>query len=129
MPIFDLKHAFYAAAGAVVGAITGYLLGIVLYIIVLCSGVFTDTSTPIGALILALTTSAGVYPLLFAFLIGALGFFAGWYMSHTQDEQNKPSTFVADVGPNLATVLPDILEQMRKSQGQKKQEDGPPAPT
>ena len=75
--IFDLKHAFYAAAGLCVGAISGYLLGLVLYITVICSSVFSTSST-----VITLTASAGVYPLLFAILLGAIGFFAGWYMSH-----------------------------------------------
>jgi len=74
--LFDLRNAFYAMAGASVGAIAGYLFGLVLYIVVICSSVFSpeDLST--------LVTSAGVYPLLFAILVAAIGFFAGWYIGY-----------------------------------------------
>jgi hypothetical protein len=81
MAIFDLKHAFYAMAGAAVGGIAGYLFGLVLYVNVLCSSVFAPSTSPI----LALVTSAGVWPMMFSIFVSAIGFFAGWYMSHIGD--------------------------------------------
>lgn len=80
--LFDLRNAFYAMAGASVGAIAGYLFGVVLYIVVLCSSVFTTGGTPAALAIGTLITSAGVYPLMFAVLTAAIGFFAGWYIGY-----------------------------------------------
>ena len=71
---FDLKHAFYGGAGAAVGAISGYLLGIVLYIVLISSAAFS-TSTPIKTA----ASNSGVFPMLFAITLAALGFFAGFY--------------------------------------------------
>lgn len=71
---FDLKHAFYGGAGAAIGAISGYLLGIVLYIVLISSAAFSTN--------LSITTAAsnsGVFPMLFAITLAALGFFAGFY--------------------------------------------------
>lgn len=72
---FDLKHAFYGGAGAAIGAISGYLLGIVLYIVVLSSSAFAIGNKGFTAIV----TSAGVFPMLFAITLAALGFFAGFY--------------------------------------------------
>ena len=74
---FDLKHALYGAAGAAVGAIAGYLFGIVLYVVVLSSGALAPAGSGIGALV----AQAGVFPLLFAFTLAAMGFFGGYYIS------------------------------------------------
>lgn len=83
--LFDLRNALYAMAGASVGAIAGYLFGIVLYIVVLCSSVFVPVSTAETGPLVALTTlaaSAGVWPMMFAILVAAIGFFAGWYLGY-----------------------------------------------
>ena len=88
---FDLKHAFYGGAGAAIGAIAGYLLGIVLYIVMLSSSAFVPSPTLTNS---ALTSSsspiviaagnAGVFPMLFAVTLAALGFFAGFYKASTE---------------------------------------------
>jgi len=83
---FDLKHAFWAAAGAAVGAIAGYLLGIVLYVVMIASSAFAPSNSPI----LTAATNAGVFPMLFALLLGALGFFGGYVVS--AKENNKAPT-------------------------------------
>ena len=75
--LFDLRNAFFAMAGSAVGAIAGYLFGLVLYIITICSSVFSN-----NVAITTLVASAGVYPLLFAILLAAIGFFAGWYIGY-----------------------------------------------
>ena|SRR5271157_5370099 len=121
--LFDLKHAFYAMAGAAIGAIAGYLFGLVLYVVTICSSAFT-TDTNIATLV----TSAGVYPLMFSILIAAIGFFAGWYISHDKDQTSQPSTVMYDIGPNLAQAMPALLAKI-EAQGKKNQPDGPPEPT
>ncbi len=84
MPLdFDLKHAFWAAAGAAVGAIAGYLLGIVLYVIMIASSAFAPSGSPI----LTAATNAGVFPVLSALLLGALGFFGGYVVSAKGDSK------------------------------------------
>ena len=72
---FDLKHAFYGGAGAAVGAISGYLLGLVLYIVMISSSAFVGTNSPVAIA----AGNAGVFPMLFAITLAALGFFAGFY--------------------------------------------------
>ena len=83
---FDLKHAFWAAAGAAVGAIAGYLLGIELYMIMLASSAFAPSSSPV----VTAATNAGVFPMIFALLLGTLGFFGGYYTS-AKDSNKAPS--------------------------------------
>jgi hypothetical protein len=74
-------------AGAAVGSITGYLFGTVLYILVICSSAFSSDTN-----VATLVTSSGVYPLMFALFVAAIGFFSGWYISYTQDLVIAPST-------------------------------------
>jgi len=81
--VFDLKHAIYAAAGAVVGAIIGYLFGIVLYIVVIASSALASNSSIISSIV----GNASFFPVMFTMLIGALGFFGGYYVSHRNDSE------------------------------------------
>jgi len=77
MPLdFDLKHAFWAVAGSAVGAIAGYLFGIVLYIVMIASSAFSSNGS-----IAAAASNAGVFPMLFAVTLAAVGFFGGYYIS------------------------------------------------
>jgi len=87
MAVFNLKHAMYAGAGAAVGAIVGYLFGIVLYIVLLSSSAFVSSANAtVYKAIIAAATSAGIFPMLFAISIGAIGFFGGFYMSMKDEE-------------------------------------------
>lgn len=90
--LFDLKHAMYAMAGSAIGAIMGYFFGLVLYIVTLCSSVFAPAPIdPLGTTpFMTLVASAGVWPMMFAILIAAIGFFAGWFISH--EKYNTPIT-------------------------------------
>ena len=84
---FDLKHAFYGGAGAGIGAIAGYLLGIVLYIVMLSSSAFviqSGNATSSSHAIITAAGNAGVFPMLFAITLAALGFFAGFYKASTE---------------------------------------------
>jgi len=77
---FDLKHAFYGGAGAAIGAIAGYLIGIVLYIVMLSSSAFVPVNaTNATKSVIIAAGNAGVFPMLFAVTLAALGFFAGFY--------------------------------------------------
>ena len=86
---FDLKHAFWAAAGAAVGALGGYLLGIVMYIITVSASAFVpaNSSSPIAPILTTVASGASTFPLLFAMILAALGFFGGYYVS--SKESNK----------------------------------------
>jgi hypothetical protein len=121
MPIFDMKHMFFSMAGSAVGAIAGYMFGVFLYVMLLCSSVFTTSTN-----LITLATSAGVWPILFAFFGTFLGFAAGWYISHEKDSTTQIP--VLDIGPNLAEAIA-TLQSIKTSEGQKKQQDGPPKTT
>jgi hypothetical protein len=122
MPIFDMKHMFFSMAGSAVGAIAGYMFGVFLYVMLLCSSVFTTSTN-----LITLATSAGVWPILFAFFGMFLGFAAGWYISHEKDSTPKPQSAVLDIGPSLAYAINDMKTLIQAEQGLRKQEDGPPA--
>ena len=84
--VFNLKHAFYGAAGAAVGAIGGYLFGIMLFIVLLSSSAFVQTGTPQSAAIYSAASGAGIFPFLFAVALDAMGFFGGYYVSVVTEE-------------------------------------------
>ena len=88
MAVFNLKHAMYAGAGAMVGGIVGYLFGISLFIILLSSSAFVSSNSISAQAIMTAATSAGVFPMLFAIGFAAIGFFGGFYMSMKDDEAN-----------------------------------------
>ena len=81
---FDLKHAFYGGAGAAIGAIAGYLIGIVLYIVMLSSSAFVPVNATAATSVTTAAGNAGVFPMLFAITLAALGFFAGFYKASTE---------------------------------------------
>lgn len=91
MPLsFDLKHAIYGAAGAAIGALMGYLFGFVLYVVVLSASAFGPTTGSTSGAISTMSSNAGLFPLIFAGILAALGFFSGYYVS-SKNEEAKPS--------------------------------------
>jgi len=86
---FDLKHAFWAAAGAAVGALGGYLLGIVLYVITVSALAFVPANSPIATILTAVASGASTFPLLFTMIIAAIGFFGGYYISSKKEEEKE----------------------------------------
>ena len=86
---FDLKHAFWGIAGATVGALAGYLLGIVMYIITVSASAFTPSNSTITTILTTVASGASTFPLLFAMILSALGFFGGYYVSSKEKESNK----------------------------------------
>ena len=93
MPLdFDLKHAIYGGAGAAVGAIMGYFLGFIIYIVVLSASAFgvqayNGTYNPIKTM----AYNSGLFPLIFAVIFAALGFFGGFYISSKASEPKPPA--------------------------------------
>lgn len=87
--VFNLKHAAYAGSGAAVGGIIGYMLGIVLFVTLLSSSAFVVNGTPQATQIDQAATSAGIFPILFALLFAAIGFFSGFYTAVNSDEQKE----------------------------------------
>jgi len=88
---FDLKHAFWAVAGASVGALGGYMFGIVLYIITVSASAFTPANSPIATILTTVASGASTFPLLFAMILSALGFFGGYYVSSSKESNKAPS--------------------------------------
>ncbi|MFP3190238.1 MAG: hypothetical protein RXR31_02725 [Thermoproteota archaeon] len=90
MPLdFDLKHAFWAAAGATAGALGGYLLGIVLYIITVSAAAFVPANSPIATILTAVVSGASTFPLEVSMMLAALGFFGGYYFSSKKEEEKE----------------------------------------
>jgi len=90
MPLdFDLKHAFWGVAGATVGALGGYMLGIVMYIIAVSASAFVPANSPIASILSVITSGAGTFPLQFAMILAALGFFGGYHESSKKEEEKE----------------------------------------
>jgi H+/Cl- antiporter ClcA len=62
------------------------------------------------------------------FLVPIVGAIYQYMHLDTTEETTPQQPFVMEIGPNLTSAL-KTLEEVQRSQGNKKQEDGPPAPT